>query len=315
MADNSFPPSPFSPARGHNPFVGIATFAGYPFWKPDMQADAVVLGIPYDEGVTNRPGTRFGPRSVRNASMLYTYEDQKYRFYDADRRKWILSGKTIADAGDVDIQTLRLEENYAAITESVSAILQAGAVSVVIGGDHSVTYPVVKAFKGQKFHYIHFDTHIDCDRIFGSGFTHGSPVARIMEDGLAESFTLAGIRGLTNSGHDFEWIEEQGAKIITARELRKAGAESLSGLPSDVNYYISVDIDFFDPAAAPGTGTPEPGGLFFPEFSDAVHAIAARGKIIGFDVVEVNPFFDGHDAITSQLAARCLIELLSAALD
>jgi len=307
--------NPFAPPIGTTPYVGIATFAGYPFWDAKRDPDAVILGVPYDEGCTNKPGTRFGPRSIRQTSMLYAYEGAADRFYDADRRRWILRGKDIVDAGDIDIEPLCLERNYQAITSAVSAILQAGAVSAVLGGDHSITYPVVKAFSDRKIHYVHFDTHVDCDRIFESKFTHGSPVARILEDNLAESITLLGIRGLTNSGADMEWIQEQGARIVTARELKQTRLESLAEIFADGDYYISVDIDVFDPVAAPGTGTPEPGGLFFPEFSDLIHLIASRGNILGFDVMEVNPQVDGAGDITSHLASRCVIELLSVALD
>jgi len=307
--------NPFAQPNGTTPYVGIATFAGYPYWNPEEKADAVVLGVPYDEGCSNKPGTRFGPRSIRQASMLYAYEGVEDRFYDADRRKWMLVGKSIADAGDVDIEPLCLERNFAAITAGVNAILENGGMPVVLGGDHSVTYPVVKAFEGRKIHYVHFDTHVDCDRIFQSKYTHGSPVARILEDNLAESITLVGIRGLTNSGHDFEWIQEQGARIVTARELRQQSLGEFEQLFAEGDYYISVDIDVFDPTAAPGTGTPEPGGIFFPEFSDLVHAIARRGNIVGFDLMEVNPQVDVPGDITSHLASRCVLELMSAALD
>jgi len=307
--------NPFAQPTGTTPYVGIATFAGYPFWDVQSSADAVVLGVPYDEGCSNKPGTRFGPRSIRQASMLYAYEGVEGRFYDADRRKWILRGKNIVDAGDVEIEPLCRETNFDAITGAVRAILKVGAVPVVLGGDHSVTYPAVKAFAGHKLNYVHFDTHVDCDRIFRSKFTHGSPVARILEDGLAESITLLGIRGLTNSGEDMEWIQEQGAKIVTARELKQTSAEFLAELLPAGDYYVSVDIDVFDPTAAPGTGTPEPGGLLFPEFSDLLHLIASRGKIVGVDLMEVNPQVDGPGEITSHLASRCVIELMSAALE
>jgi len=307
--------NPYAQPSGTSPYVGIATFAGYPYWDVKSKADAVILGVPYDEGCSNKPGTRFGPRSIRQASMLYAYEGVDERFYDADRRKWILRGKNIVDGGDVDIEPLCRERNFAAITNAVGAILNMGAVPAVIGGDHSITYPVVKAFSGRKIHYVHFDTHVDCDRIFESGYTHGSPVARIIEDDLAESITLLGIRGLTNSGNDVEWIQDQGARIVTARELKQSRPEQLGEFFSEGDYYISVDIDVFDPIAAPGTGTPEPGGLLFPEFSDLIHLIASRGRICGFDIMEVNPQMDGPDDITSHLASRSVIELLSGALD
>ncbi len=312
---NKPPHSIFSPPQGSIPFSGIATFAGYALWQPGQKAHAVVLGVPYDEGTTYRPGTRFGPRSVRNASMFYNYEGQDDRFYDADRREWILSGKAIADAGDVGIEPLSLDENWNSITRSVQSILEADSVPAVIGGDHSITYPVLKAFRDKKLHYIHFDTHVDCDRIFSSKFTHGSPVLHILEEQLAESITLIGVRGLTNSGKDLLWIEKQGATVITARELRTRLQKSEDFPFSKGDYYISLDIDFFDPSAAPGTGTPEPGGLFFPEFSDILHQIAGYGNIIGFDVVEVNPFLDDKGDVTAHLAARCILELMKIALD
>lgn len=313
--NNSFPRSPFDPPKENIPFTGIAKFAGYPFWQRGQQTDAVVLGIPYDEGTTYRPGARFGPRAIRDASMFYSYDKQEDRFYDADRRKWILSGKTIADAGDVSIEPLSLEKNWESITEAVTSILNVDAIPAILGGDHSITYPVIKAFAGQSFHYVHFDTHADCDQMFKSKFTHGSPVMHVMEEARVEAITLIGIRGLTNSGHDVSRIQAQGITIITARELRKKLLQPTSNLFKEGNYYISLDIDFFDPSAAPGTGTPEPGGLFFPDFSDVVHLIADRGNIIGFDVVEVNPQLDGRGAITAHLAARCVLELMSAALD
>ena len=312
---NQFPRSPFSPPQDSLPYTGIATFAGYPYWNPDQKTDAVILGIPYDEGTTYRPGARFGPRAIRDASMFYSYDSQEYRYYDADRQKWILKGKTIADAGDVEIEPLSLENNRTAITESVSSILASGAIPAVLGGDHSITDPVVQAFEGRKFHYVHFDTHADCDQMFYSDFTHGSPVQHVLENGLAQSVTLIGIRGLTNSVDDITRVQEQGVRVITARNLRNQLLQPDPDLFEEGDYYISLDIDFFDPSAAPGTGTPEPGGLFYPDFSDVMHMIADRGNIIGFDVVEVSPLFDGPGATTSHLAARCIIELLSAALD
>jgi agmatinase len=312
---NRFPRSPFSPPQESLPFTGIATFAGYPFWQPDQKTDGVVLGIPYDEGTTYRPGTRFGPRAIRDASMFYSYDSHEERYYDADRQKWILAGKTIADAGDVEITPLSLEKNWIAITGAVTSILDAGAIPVVLGGDHSITCPVVQAFEGRQFHYVHFDTHADCDQMFYSDFTHGSPVQHVMEKGLVESVTLIGIRGLTNSPHDIARIQEQGVTIITARDLRKKLLQPDPDLFKEGDYYISLDIDFFDPSAAPGTGTPEPGGFFFPDFSDVIHLIADRGNIIGFDVVEVSPLFDGPGATTALLAARCVLELMGAALD
>ena len=310
-----FPPSPFSPPKENLPFTGIATFAGYPLWETGSDVDAIFLGIPYDEGTTYRPGARFGPRAIRDASMFYSYEGVEGRFSDADRRKWILQGKKVVDGGDIPIEPLCLEKNWDVITKTVTSIVDGGAVPAIAGGDHSITYPVVRALKGRKIHYVHFDTHVDCDRISYSSFTHGSPVLLIMEQGLAESVTILGMRGLTNSGPDIAWMEKNGVNALTARELRAWLSEPDPSFFKEGDYYVSVDIDFFDPALAPGTGTPEPGGLFFEHFSDVLQIIRERGNIVGLDVVEVNPFLDGPGNGTAHLAARCILEILSAAID
>ncbi|MCF8109403.1 MAG: arginase family protein, partial [Desulfohalobiaceae bacterium] len=252
-------------------------------------------------------------RAIRNASMFYNYEGEQTRFYDSDRRTWMLVGKKIADGGDVNIEPLSLQRNFSYITKAVDSITTTGAVPAVVGGDHSITPPILRSFQKQDVHYVHFDTHIDCDGFFNSKYTHGSPVRRVVEENLAETVTLMGIRGLSNPGKDVVWLEKMKGRVITARELRYNPPDH-EYFPLG-NYYISLDIDFFDPGTAPATGTPEPGGLFFHEFSDVVHSIARKGKILGFDVVEVNPLLEGQAGITSHLAARCVLELLSAALD
>jgi len=307
------PPSPTSPPEGSLPFVGIATFAGYPLWDGEkMNVDAVVVGVPFDEGTTYRPGTRLGPRAIRDASMFYAYEGQKDRYYDADRRRWILKDRTVADWGDVMIEPMCPEKNQKTITHAVRHILEQGSLPVVLGGDHSITFPVVQAFGQKGLHYIHFDSHIDGDRIFESRWTHGSPVYNLLEEGLVESVTVIGVRGLTNSGHDVAWIEKKGSKIITARELRRMLAEGARPFGSG-DYYLSLDIDFFDPSVAPGTGTPEPGGMGFHEFSDLLYLFFENVTIKGFDVVEVNPLLDNRSQTTAHLAARCIIEMLEIA--
>ncbi len=317
MLDNYKMNDPYQSIASY-PFVGLATFAGYPHWNPEVKTDAVILGVPYDEGCSNKPGTRFGPRSIRQASMIYSYDAPEDRYYDADREKWLLQGRTIADAGDVNIKPLSLEQNLDAVTAAVRTILARGAVPVILGGDHSMTYPVLRAFGGRKrkVHYLHLDTHADCDRETESTYYHGDPVTHIFNNGLIASLTYIGVRGLTNIGPDIDWIKEQGGHVFTPRKLRANGVESLTErLPEGEDIYISLDIDFFDPSVAPGTGTPEPGGLFFPEFSDIVQLVGERMNIVGFDVMEVNPMVDNPGEVTSQLASRCVIEMLSAALD
>lgn len=313
MDDDPFSNSLAASPSGSLPFVGLATFAGYPLWQPDTNLEAVILGIPYDEGTSYRPGTRLGPRAIRNASMFYNYEGEHDRFYDSDRQKWILVDRKIADGGDVNIEPLSLQRNFSYITNAVDAITATGAIPAVVGGDHSITPSILRSFRHQDVHYVHFDTHIDCDACFHSKYTHGSPVRHVIKESLASSVTLLGIRGLSNSGKDMVWLEKNQARMITARELRRNPPDH-DYFPSG-DYYLSLDIDFFDPGIAPATGTPEPGGLFFHEFSDILQCIASKGNIIGFDVVEVNPLLEGQAGITSHLGARCVLELLSAALD
>lgn len=307
------PFSPFSSPEGNLPYTGIATFAGYPLWNGEKGPEAVLLGVPFDEGTTYRPGARFGPRAIRDASMFYSYEGVDGRFYDTDRKRWILKGKNIVDGGDVAIEPLTTSRNHELITDAIRFILSKDCIPATVGGDHSITYPVIKGFNGRRFHYLHLDSHIDADREFESNLTHGSPVYNIINDGLAESVTILGVRGLTNSGHDVAWLEEQGIKIITARELRIALKEK-KNIFIEGDYYLSLDIDFFDPSLAPGTGTPEPGGLFFHEFSDLLYLLSEKAKIVGFDLVEVSPLLDNQSGITSHLAARCIIEMLEMAL-
>ena len=306
---------PFSPPGPSVPYVGIATFAGYPLWDgQDEKMDAVILGIPYDEGTTYRPGTRFGPRAIRDASMFHNYEAQKNRFYDADRRHWILKGKRIADWGDVEIEPMCLEKNQATMTGSVQHILSKKCLPVILGGDHSITFPVIQAMKQKKIHYVHFDAHIDADRDFETPYTHGSTVYHLLTQNLVDAVTVVGVRGLANSGHDMDWMERQrGVTIITARELRDALGKGLSPF-GEGEYYLSLDIDFFDPSIAPGTGTPEPGGFFFHEFSEMLYAFFENAHVMGIDVVEVNPFLDDRSQTTAHLAARCVIEMLEIAL-
>ena len=300
---------------GRGSFVGVATFCGLPVWKQNETADAVIMGIPYDEGATNKPGARFGPREIRSASAMYSYAHEQNGFFDADRRRRFLSGKTIRDAGDVLIQTLCREENYRAIQAAVSHVAATGAFPMSLGGDHSVTYPIVSALNRPDVHYLHLDAHIDCDRFPGSPFTHGSPVFHIIEENRAASIHYVGIRGLTNDGADMDWVQEKGAGLVTAREFKDLGAKAVVDALPEGDYYLSLDIDFFDPAQAPATGTPEPGGLFFRDFSDILAALGPNRRIIGADVVEVSSGAGPFWGPTALLAARCAIEILGAALD
>ncbi len=308
------PSSPYSAPRGSLPSVGITTFAGYPFYRADLTPDLVVVGIPYDEGATGKPGARFGPRAVREASMLYTYEGMEDRFYDADRDRWILQGKRIVDAGDVDIQPLSRVDNWRAIQSVTEDVLARGAVPALIGGDRSVTHAALRAFRDRKVHYVQLASHVDCDFPDRDDHTHGNTVAHILQEDLARSVTVVGVRGLSQNGRGVAWARERGVRIVTASAMRRDGADAWVDQLPDGPVYVGLDIHFFDPAAAPGAGTPEPGGFFFHEFSDIVEALAARHAIVGFDVVEVNPFLDDRGAVTSQLAARCLLELAHGAL-
>ena len=306
------------------PYVGIATFLKLPFvTAPGHRSwDFLVLGIPYDEGASNRPGTRFGPRAVRNASTLYSYEGGA-ELFDVELGRTILHGARVGDLGDVIVWPLDSDANRASMVSAAAEIVRAGAVPVTIGGDHSVSASVLEGCRlarpdAPTPHLVHLDAHMDFDSYL-TRYAHGTPVRIAVEDALVAGVTQVGIRGL-NSG-ETDWVEarERGVRIVTAREFLAEGMgrgveKVLSLVPAGTPLYLSIDIDAFDPGVAPGTGTPEPGGLSYRDGRALIGALAAHGNVVGVDLVEVNPSYD-HGEITAVLAARLLIDAMGAVWD
>ncbi len=313
------PPTILPGTSGSMPFVGIASFLKLPIVSADTLADFdfVIVGMPYDEGTSNRPGARFGPRGVRAASTLYSYEGGA-ELFDVELGRTILEGARVGDFGDVYIEPLEGDANRAAMTSAVAAVMAGGAIPVCVGGDHSVTAPILRAHAAARPdslpYLVHLDTHMDFDS-YGSAHYHGAPIRRAVEEGLVSGVTQVGIRGLNSSRADWEEARRRGVKVVTCSEYKTAGIQSvLESVPAWAPLYLSVDIDVFDPSIAPATGTPEPGGLTYLEGRDILRALAGHANVVGFDLVEVSPTYD-HAECTSILAARLLLDLMGAVWD
>jgi agmatinase len=302
------------------PYSGIATFCKFPHTRDLRDIDVAVLGIPLDTGTTNRPGARFGPRSIRMASMHYgaCFQPQRGGIFDIEIDRTILAGLTFADFGDVPILPTMTEKNMELIRDAAKKTIEHGAFLISLGGDHSVSFPLVEAFGDLPLDIVHFDTHLDfMDDIQGMGmkYTHGSPIKRISELPNIGRITQIGIRGLLNQTYLKAEAEKRGSTIITAdKAFEKGTAWTLGQIPEAKNIYVSIDIDALDPSVAPGTGTPEPGGFSYRELKAMLTGLPEKGNIVGFDIVEVNPLYDNGD-ITSLVAARLAIDFLGAIME
>jgi len=300
-------------------FTGIPTFCRTPhvLLLHEITSDIAVLGIPYDEGVGFKPGTRFGPRSIREYSMRFRYFDPSSDvrgYWDMEKRSWFLTRVSMVDCGDVDIVQLDLPYVYRQIDESIKQILDRGAFPVVLGGDHSISYPVVRAFEKEKpLSLIHLDAHMDRrESVLDVKYGHGSPIKRIAELDFIETIVSLGLRGIRGSESDFLAAQERGEVLIPNHKIKQLGIEkTLSRIPSMERCYVTIDIDVFDPSLAPGTGTPEADGLSYSQVKGILCGIAAKSKVVGFDVVEVNPNLDPSGR-TSFFAAQLILEFLGA---
>lgn len=297
------------------PMTGICSFMKKPVCTDleQLDADIAVLGVPYDMGIQYRSGTNQGPECIRAGSKLTAFTNDD-GVYDVDKDDMFLDGRwKIVDCGDADIIHGDLEQSFQNIESSVRKIVERGAMPVVMGGDHSITIPVVKALDSLgAVCVIQIDAHLDwCDERSGQRFGQGSPMRRISEMSHVSGMAHVGIRGLGSSmKSDFEDAREYGSVIITARDVRKKGIEYvLDQIPRADRYYVTYDIDGTDPAFAPGTGTPSAGGLDYYEINDLLYGITKMGDVVGFDLVEVAPQYDLSGA-TGIFAARMMIEFM-----
>jgi len=302
-----------NPAFGADlqPFMGIPSFMRLPVSRELSGIDVAVLGIPFDSGVSYRSGTRFGPRKIREASLTLWGHNPTMTVTPTEALK-------VVDYGDVSVIPTSIELTMTAITETASEVLEAGATLVSLGGDHSVTLPLLRAHakKYGPLSLVHVDAHIDTwEAEFESvPYSHGTPFRYALQEGLIRKgeYVQIGIRGPVSFVNDYADAAKLGARTITIHEVFEKG---ISEILKEVHQrmtgpvYVSIDIDSADPAFAPGTGTPEVGGLTSYQLLQLVRGLHSL-NLVGFDLVEVSPPYD-HGDITAVLASNIVFEYLS----
>jgi agmatinase len=293
-------------------FSGIATFARLPTLERVGHADVAILGVPFDGGVSYRPGARFGPAHVREASRLL-------RPYNPALDVAPFARQQVADAGDLAVNPFSITEAVEQIEHGAAALLDKADRILAIGGDHTIALPLLRATARRHgpLAVVHFDAHLDTwDTYFGAPTTHGTPFRRASEEGLIDQQRSlhVGIRGPLYDRQDLRDDERLGFAVITSEEIENEGSDAAArrmlNRLGDAPVYVSIDIDVLDPAHAPGTGTPEAGGLTSRELLRLVRRLATT-RIVGADVVEVCPPYD-HAQITAVAAGHVAYELLSA---
>jgi agmatinase len=303
----------YQTGRLNLPFVGHCTFAKAPVcldWEK-IDADVAVIGVPNDMGTQWRSGARFGPRAIREASTLFSFGHAGAYDHEDDKLYLTPEQVRIMDVGDADIVHTDVMKSHANTELAIRKILAAGAMPVALGGDHSVHAPIIKAFDGAgPIHIIQFDAHLDfVNERHGVRYGHGNPLRRASEMAHISGMTQLGIRNVSSSNfQDYEDARSAGSKILSVRQIRKLGVPRVLDLiPAGKNYYLTIDIDGFDPSIAPGTGTPSHGGFLYYEVLEIIQALVRRGgTIVGIDLVEVAPAYD-LSGITSILAAQLLM--------
>jgi len=304
----------YESGRLNLPFVGIATFGKRPYvedWDK-IQADVCILGAPFDFGTQWRSGARFGPRAVREASTLFSFGHAGA--YDHEDDATYLDGSVrIVDLGDADIVHTDTIKSHANIEHGVRKILDAGALPVVIGGDHSINIPCINAFDGAgPIHILQIDAHLDfVDERHGVRFGHGNPMRRAAEKSYVTGLTQIGIRNVSSTAKEgYAAAREMGSDILSVRQVRKLGtAGVLDRIPAGARLYVTIDIDAFCPSIAPGTGTPSHGGFLYYEVLEILQGVAKTHDVVGIDLVEVAPDYDPSGS-TQILAAQVLLNFL-----
>ncbi|MCW3781175.1 agmatinase [Defluviimonas salinarum] len=304
----------YETGRLNLPFVGIATFGKRPHvadWEA-IDADVAILGAPFDFGTQFRAGARFGPRAVREASTLFSF-GHAGAYDHEDDVTYLGADVRIVDIGDADIVHTDTERSHANIEAGVRAILKAGALPVVIGGDHSVNIPCIRAFDGQgPIHILQIDAHLDfVDERHGVRHGHGNPMRRAAEKDYVTGLTQFGIRNVSSTAKEgYDAARAMGADILSVRQVRKLGRDGvLARIPKGARLYVTIDIDGFCPSIAPGTGTPSHGGFLYYEVLEILQGAALAHEIVGIDLVEVAPDYDPTGS-TAILAAQLLLNFL-----
>ena len=292
-------------------FAGPATFARLPRLDQVEHCDVAVVGVPFDSGVSYRPGARFGPTAVREGSRLL-------RPYHPGLDVSPFATQQVADAGDIACNPFNIGEAVETIEHAAGELQAGGARLVTIGGDHTIALPLLRsvARRHGPVALLHFDAHLDTwDTYFGAEYTHGTPFRRAVEEGIldTEAISHVGTRGPLYGKRDLEDDRRLGFGIVTSADVMRRGVDetvdALRQRIGDRPLYVSIDIDVLDPAHAPGTGTPEAGGLTSRELLEILRGLAGA-NLVGADVVEVAPAYD-HAEITSVAASHVAYDLVS----
>ena len=297
------------------PFVGICTFGKNPYvsdWDA-ITADIAVLGAPFDFGTQWRAGARRGPRAIREASTLFSFGHAGAYDHEDDITYLPDGTVKIVDIGDADIIHTDTIQSHRNIEFGVRKILAAGAIPIVLGGDHSINIPCINAFDDQDpVHLVQIDAHLDfVDERHGVRYGHGNPMRRAAEKPYVTGLTQLGIRNVSSTAREgYDDARAMGSDILSVRQVRKLGIDAvLERIPAGERYYVTIDIDGFDPSIAPGTGTPSYGGFLYYEGLELLDGLAKRGTIVGVDLVEVAPDYDPSD-LTAILSAQLLMNLI-----
>ena len=302
-----------APNQPRYPFAGIPSFLRAKICTDldELDADIAVMGAPFDEGSPFMPGSRFGPRAIREHSLRFGTDG----FYDQDADKVFLqyeiTHERIADVGDADVWPTDVEGTFRRITEMTRKLLDAKAMPIVLGGDHAITFPVVRAYS-EPLHVVHFDAHIDYSPfVHGFEYTNTHAFRHIRRMSHVESLTQVGIRSIRNARQVVQDSISDGNRVVGMREFREVGPNALAEVvPQNARCYVSIDIDVLDLPLVPGCVSAEPNGMRYDELRDALFALAERTEVVGFDLVEVNPQLDVGTGMTSYLAAHTILEFL-----
>jgi agmatinase len=304
-------------------YVGPTSFMKLP-WITDpaelrrRKTDVAIVGAPFDDAVSHRPGARFGPRAIREAQYtsgsIHSLQLGVEPFEVLD----------VVDAGDANVVPAWIERAHALIYRKVREVAETGAIPIVLGGDHSITWPSATAIaevrRPGSIGIVHFDAHADtANEDWGVLAGHGTPMRRLIESGavLGKNFVQVGLRGYWPPVNVFEWMQAHGLRYHFMSEIEERGAEAVIGdaiaeaLDGPDTIYLSLDIDVIDPGLAPGTGTPEPGGMLSREVLRAIRQVVGAVELCGMDIVEVSPPYD-HAETTAMIANRAALEAISA---
>lgn len=296
---------------GLQPFMGIPSFMRLPVTRDLKEVDVAILGVPFDSGTSYRSGTRFGPRKIRETSLMIWGHNSTLQVTP-------LKKLTVIDYGDVSVIPTSIEHTMAAITNTASEIIATGTTLIALGGDHSIALPLLRAHakKYGPVSLVHIDAHIDTweAEFEAIPYSHGTPFRHALQEGLIREgeYVQIGIRGPVSGENDYADNLALGARMITIHEVVEKGiSEILKEVHGRLQgpVYVSVDIDSADPAFAPGTGTPEVGGFTSYQLLQLIRGLHGL-NLIGFDLVEVSPPFD-HGDITAILASNIVFEYLS----